>query len=115
TPIASAATAAAFVTAVKLIPVTSSETWAGPALGNPSIWGTRIRALQQVYINLTGSYYLTAAVDPPGPVTSSLAWMGCGAIVALTLMQMYRIAARRFCWWSHVLFAALAATLLANW
>lgn len=113
--IACAATAGALVIAVKLIPVTSSETWAGPALGNPSIWGTRIRALQQVYITLTGSYYLTSAVDPPGPVTPILAWLWCGAIVAATLIQMYRIGARRPCWWSHVLFAALAATLLANW
>lgn len=113
--LACATSAAVLVVAVKLIPVTSSETWAGPALGNPSIWGTRIRALQQVYINLTGSYYLTTAVEPPGPVTPILAWVWCGAIVTLTLMQIHRVAARRVCWWSHVLFAAVWATLLANW
>ena len=113
--LAYAVSAAAVVTVIKLIPVVSSETWAGPPLGNPSIWGQRIRVVQQIYINLTGSYYLTAAVDPPGAVTPILATVWYGVLVALVLVQIYRVATRTYCGWSHLLFASLAATLAGNW
>ncbi len=109
------ATFAVIIVAIKLVPVTSSETWAGPPLGNPDVWGTRIRAVQQVYINLTGSYYLTAAVDPPGPVTSIVAAVWCATIVLLIGVQGYRLVTRQFNRWSHLLFASLVATLVANW
>ena len=109
------AAAAAAVAVVKLIPVVSSDTWAGPPLGNPSIWGQRIRVVQQIYVNLTGSYYLTAAVDPPGPVTSMLATLWYGVLIGLVLLQIHRVATRRYYRWSHLLFASLAATLVGNW
>ena len=116
TPVACyAATTVAIVAAINRVPVTSSDTWAGPALGNPDVWGTRIRAAQQIYVNLSGSYYLTSAVDPPGPVTAIVAATWCAAIVLLVGIQVYRVAARRFNRWSHLLFASMAATLVANW
>ncbi|HZP48687.1 MAG TPA: hypothetical protein VFB07_09145 [Vicinamibacterales bacterium] len=106
---------AAMLVAIKLIPVVSSDTWAGPALGNPDVWGTRVRAAQQIYVNLTGSYYLTSTVDPPGPVTPIVAAAWCVAIGLAAVAQAYRLAARRFNRWSHLLFASLAATLVGNW
>jgi len=110
-----AATTAAIVVAIKAIPVTSSPTWAGPALGNPSIWGTRVRVAQQIYISLTGSYYLMTPVDPPGPVTPAVAWFWCATIALLAVVQIHRVATRRYSRWSHLLFAAMATTLVANW
>ncbi len=116
TPLALCAAAAALtIGLVKLVPVTSSETWAGPALWNPSIWGTRVRAAQQIYVNLTGSYYLMSAVDPPGPVTRALAIVWCGVLAFAAGVQLLRVALRRFNRWSHVLFASVALTLVANW
>ena len=106
---------AAVLLALRLVPVASSDVWAGPPLGNPSIWGTRIRAAQQVFVNLTGSYYLTAAVDPPGPVTRALAIWWCVALPLLAAAQIYRLATRRFFRWSHLLFASIALTLVGNW
>jgi hypothetical protein len=106
---------AAVLFAVRLVPVASSEVWAGPPLGNPSIWGTRVRAAQQIFINLTGSYYLTAAVDPPGPFTRGIAIWWCIALPLLAAAQVYRLATRRFRLWSHLLFTSIALTLAGNW
>jgi len=110
-----ATTALAPIAMVKLWVASLPETWAGPPLGNPSIWGSRIRAWQQLYTNLSGSYYLTTAIDPPGPATRGLAAAWCGAIVLLVAVQFFRFVARRFNRVSHVLFAAVWCTLLANW
>jgi hypothetical protein len=108
------ATAVALTFAVKAIPVTSSETWAGPALGNPSLWGTRVRVAQQIYVNLTGSYYLMSAV-PPGAITTIVAAAWCVVLIVLPIAQIFRVVTRRYNAASHVLFAAVVATLAGNW
>jgi hypothetical protein len=107
--------AAAVVFAIKLLPVASSDMWAGPPLGNPAIWGARVRVAQQLFVTLSGSYYLTAAIDPPGPVTRALATGWCVAFLLLAAAQIYRVATQRVCRWSHLLFASVALTFVANW
>ena len=91
------------------------DAWRGPALGNPGIWGSRIRAAQQIYVHFTGAYYLTGTIDPPGPATTILAVCWCAVLPAVVLTQVYRLATKRYHRWSHLLFAAVASTLVANW
>jgi hypothetical protein len=116
----SSAAAYLFVTAaailvVKLAAGTGAETWGGPALGNPDLVGSLSRVAQQIYVNLTGSYYLQWAIDPPGPVTKALAVVWCGMLPAAVLMQLYRLLTRRYCLCSHLLFVSVCSTLLAEW
>jgi hypothetical protein len=55
------------------------------------------------------------AIDPPGPVTTSLAVVGCVALAAVVLLQLYRLLTRRFSATSYLLFVSLCATLVAQW
>jgi hypothetical protein len=73
------AVTAGLILFVKLATPMSVDTWGGPALGNPNLFGSLSRVAQQVYVYLTGSYYLQWAIDPPGPATKILAVVWCVA------------------------------------
>jgi hypothetical protein len=100
---------------VRLGTATTDQAWAGPALGNPDLVGSLSRVARQIYVAQTGSYYLYWAIDPAGRVTTTLAVIWCVVLVAVALLQMYRLLTRRFCAPSHLLFASLCATLVAQW
>jgi hypothetical protein len=92
----------------------AAESWTRPEAGNPDLFGSLPAVMKQVYVNLTGSYYLRTAVDP-GPVTAIVAYLWLGVLAAVLLLQIYRLMARRYLLWSHLLCASVVATLLANW
>ena len=113
--VAYVAVTAGLILLVKLATPTSVDTWGGPALGNPNLFGSLSRVAQQVYVYLTGSYYLQWAIDPPGPATKILAVVWCVVLTALLLMQLYRLLTKRYCLASHVLFVSVCSTLAAEW
>jgi len=113
---ASGLAAATAVTALirTFVLVGSPESWSRPAVGNPELLRSIPRLLEQLYLNLTGSYFLRGAVDP-GPITTAVASFWCAALVAAVALQIYRLATRNYLLWSLLLFASVTATLLANW
>lgn len=113
--VAYAAVTAGLILLVKLATPTSVDTWNGPALGNRNLLGSLSRVAQQVYVYLTGSYYLQWAIDPPGPATKILAFVWCVVLPALLLMQLYRLITKRYCLASHVLFVSVCSMLAAEW
>jgi hypothetical protein len=108
------ATAAA-VLLVKLATGTETEAWGGPVVGNPDLFGSLSRVARQVYVFLTGSYYLSWAIDPPGPVTNVLAIIWCAVLPAAAVLQLHRLFTKRYWLPSHLLFASVCSTLLAEW
>jgi hypothetical protein len=78
------------------------------------LWRSLPFFLQQVYTHLTGSYYLWTAIDP-GPLTALIAWLWYGLLVALMIVQAWRIVFRRVLPMSHVLCLSVLATLIATW
>ena len=107
--------AALAILLVKLTTGTETEAWGGPVLGNHDLFGSLSRVARQVYVFLTGAYYLSWAIDPPGPVTNGLAIVWCGVLPAAALVQLYRLYTRRYWLPSHLLFASVCSTLLAEW
>jgi hypothetical protein len=102
---------------LRIASVTSGDAWAGPALGGVDLmaaFGSVPAIGRQIYVNLTGSYYLGWAIDPPGPVTRLLAVVWCSILAATALLQLYRLAARRYHRWSHLLFLGLLLTVAAE-
>jgi len=106
---------AAAIVLVKLATGTSTETWGGPTVGNPDLLGSLPRVGQQIYIFLTGSYYLSWAIEPPGRATIALAIAWCIALPAILVIQGYRLFTKRYCPLSHLLVVSVGATLLAEW
>jgi hypothetical protein len=53
--------AASVILLVKFAAATTVETWRGPVLGNPDPFGSLPHLARQIYVNLTGSYYLRSA------------------------------------------------------
>jgi hypothetical protein len=104
----------AVVSAVKVLLLPGADAWSGPAGGNPHVFASLRPLFDQVYVSLTGSFNLANAV-PPGRVTGSIAWLWMVILAAVTLVQLYRLAARRYLAWSHVLFASVVLTIAANW
>ncbi len=87
--------AAAAILLVKYGTATTSEAWGGPTVGNPDLVGSLPRVAHQVYVALTGSYYLYWSVEPPGPATTALAVVWCGVLPAAVLIQLYRLVTRQ--------------------
>src|SRR6185436_13768190 len=90
------------------------EAWAGPPAGNPHLLASLPRLLDQIHVNFTGSYYFGSAVGT-GPVTAAVAYGWLAMLALATLLQIYRLLARRYLLWSHLLWASVFSTLLANW
>src|SRR5262249_11998239 len=109
------AAAAAVIVLVRLAAASSHEVWIAPVLGNSGVVGSLPDFLQQIYVNLTGAYYLTSPRDPPGLATYVLALVWCGALAAAPLLQLYRLFTRRYCLASHLLFVSIASTLGVVW
>ena len=99
---------------IRMLPAGGVTTWTPPAPGNPELLASLPYVLRQTYVNLTGSYFLRSAVEP-GPVTAVVAYLWAAGLAAALPLQIYRLLSRRYLLWSHVLFVAIAATLLANW
>ena len=110
--------AAGLVVTVVLVAVVSRgsiyDYWTRPPIGNQDLLGSVPDVLRQIHVNLTGSYNLGVAVDP-GPFTTIAAVMWSAILTLLLIGQVYRLASRRYLLWSHLLFAGVASTLLANW
>ena len=91
-----------------------AETWFGPPIGNHHPLVSLPGILNQTYLDLTGSYYFGTVVHP-GRFTTMIACMWLGILGAAALLQVYRVLARKPLVWSHLLFASVSSTLLANW
>jgi hypothetical protein len=89
--------------------------WEPSGVLNHHVLGSLPAMVQQIYVNLTGSYYLRFRFDPPGPISRFLAYVWFGILAATIVMQVYRLACKRYLLWSHLLFTSLSATLLATW
>jgi hypothetical protein len=92
----------------------SPEAWVPPRIGNRNLLYSFPAFLRQINVSLTGSHYLRSAIEP-GSVTAAVAYIWCGILVALALMQVYRLVTRRHLFLSHLLCVAVVSTLLANW
>lgn len=107
--------AAAAIIAVKWLWLASAPvTWTGPPAGNPHLLASLPQLVTQMYVNLTGSYYFGSA-KYAGPVTASVACLWLAVLVLAVALQLYRVLTRNYLLWSHLLFASLGMTLLANW
>jgi hypothetical protein len=90
------------------------QTWIGPTAGNPHLLASLPRLLNQLYVNLTGSYYFGTPVRT-GPVTEAVAYLWLALFGVAVILQIYRIVTRKLLIWSHLLFLSVIATLIANW
>jgi hypothetical protein len=90
------------------------ETWTRPPAGNPHLLTSLPQLLNQMYVNLTGSYYFGTAMYH-GAVTASVAYLWLAVLGLAAAGQIYRVLTRRYLIWSHLLFASVCVTLLANW
>jgi hypothetical protein len=90
------------------------QTWIGPTAGNPHLLASLPRLLNQLRVNLTGSYYFGDAVHT-GAVTETVAYVWLAILGVAALLQIYRAVARTPLLWSHLLFLSVASTLAANW
>jgi hypothetical protein len=97
-----------------LSPATLADYWGPPEMRNKNLLGSLPGLLQQLYANLTGSYYLRFTFDP-GPVTAITAYVWCGILVAMMLLQIYRLVTGKYLLWSHLLAMSVVLTLLASW
>jgi hypothetical protein len=106
---------ASAIAAIKVLWLADAvQTWIGPTAGNPHLLASLPRLLNQLYVNLTGSYYFGTPVQT-GPVTTAMAYLWLALFAAAALLQVYRIAVRKHLLWSHLLFLSVLSTLLANW
>jgi hypothetical protein len=105
----------ATVSAIKAYGLAATvESWYGPTAGNPHLLASVAPLVEQVYVNLTGSFYFAHPVAP-GRVTAIVAGVWMALLAAALLAQCFRFATRRFLLWSHLLCASVLLTLLANW
>lgn len=107
------AAASAFL--IKSVTATTSEAWHAPTIGNPDLVASLLPVARQIYVALTGAYYLYWPVDPPGPATVAVAIVWCAALPASVLLQLYRLLTRHYCLLSHVLFVSVWSTIVAEW
>jgi len=91
-----------------------AETWTGPPIGDRHPLSALPRLLTQIYLDLTGSYYFGAVVHA-GRFTVTTAWIWLAVLGAAAVLQVYRVLARKPLLWSHLLFASVGSTLVANW
>lgn len=101
--------------AVKFATADTAVVWEAPPFWNPALLKSLPGGARQIYINLTGAYFLGAARDVPGPVTELLARVWYVALPSLALIQIYRLATKRYYLLSHLLFLSVCATLVVPW
>jgi hypothetical protein len=88
--------------------------WARPSAGNPDLWGSLLPFVRQLYLNLTGSYYLAVPITA-GPFTRTIAIIWLAILLLCIGAQIYRVTSRQYHFWTHVLFISVISTLAANW
>jgi hypothetical protein len=86
----------------------------GPRGRNVDLWRSLPFYLEQIYVHFTGFYYLWTTIGP-GPLTALVAWLWCGLLVAMMVVQACRLAFRQFLMPSHVLCLSVLSTLAATW
>jgi hypothetical protein len=91
----------------------AAETWTGPPIGDRHPLLEVPRLLKQTYLDLTGSYYFGTVVHA-GRFTTATAYIWLGIIAVAALLQVYRLLARKYLLWSHLLFASVCSTAMAN-
>jgi len=109
------AVAGAAIVLVKFGTATTAEAWGGPTMGNPDLAGSLPLVARQIYVAMTGAYYLYWPIDPPGPATSVIAIIWCIFLPIAALIQLYRLVAGRLYPLSHLLFVSVVATIVAEW
>src|SRR5262249_21624941 len=109
------ATSAAVITIVKLSAPPVLREWNGPPMGNAHLVESLPLVARQIYVYFTGSYYFGWSVASPGPATTATAIIWCVLLASAALVQGYRLATKQHCALSHLLFAAVCATLAAEW
>lgn len=109
------ATMVATLLLARLAAAAGSGAWAGPPFEVLSYVVAAQEMAQQIFTTMTGSYYLWWAIEPPGIATTALAACWYAAIPLTFALQVYRVATRRFHPLSHLLFASLWCTLVAEW
>jgi len=92
----------------------AAPSWSRPAAGNADLIGSIAPLLKQLYLNMTGSYYLAVPIAA-GPSTTAVAIIWLAILTFCTASQIHRIATGRYDFWAHVLFIAVISTLVANW
>jgi hypothetical protein len=85
----------------------------GLVIGNPDVLGSFPLLGRQIWVSMTGTYYLAQTLDPD-PITEILAVFWCCVVPAAVLLQLYRLVTGRYCLWSHLLFVSACATLVAE-
>ncbi len=109
------ATMVATLLLARLAAAASAGAWAGPPFEVLSYVVAAREMAQQIFTTMTGSYYLWWAIEPPGIATTALAVCWYAAIPLTLALQAYRVVTRRFHPLSHLLFASLWCTLVAEW
>jgi hypothetical protein len=113
--VAYVAVATAGVLLIKHVAAVGPVSWDGPSIGNPALIASLPEIAHQIFVNLTGSYYLWWEVAPPGHATTALAYLWCLALPGAALVQIYRLITRRYHLLSHLLFVSVCGTLIAEW
>jgi len=90
------------------------EVWFRPPAGNPHLLASVPAVGRQLYVSLTGSFYFSHAVAP-GRLTAAMGGFWLALLCAALVMQVYRLATRRYLLWSHLLAASICLTVLATW
>jgi 4-amino-4-deoxy-L-arabinose transferase-like glycosyltransferase len=86
----------------------------GYSAGNPDPLASVPDLAHEVYVSLTGAYYLWRDINPPGTATKILAVVWCGALIVAAIIQLGRVVTRRFYLPSHLLFLSVCSTLIAE-
>jgi hypothetical protein len=96
---------------LQLAASTAPQYWQGPrVLDGLAFQGSAAVLAERLYTQLTGSYFLSSAIEP-GPVTGTVALVWCGLLAVGVGLQVYRAATRRWCRWSHLLALSTLSTL----
>jgi hypothetical protein len=100
--------------AVPMVMVLLVRTSSGAlVIGNPDVLGSLPALGRQIYVSLTGTYYLARILDPD-QVTEIVAVLWCCVLPTALLLQLYRLLTGRYCLWSHLLFISACATLASE-
>jgi hypothetical protein len=65
--------------------------WEPSGLAITDVLASVPAVVQQIYVNLTGSYYLGFRFEPPGPISRILAYVWFGILAVTIVLQVYRL------------------------
>ncbi len=90
------------------------EVWFRPDIGNTHLLASLPAVVEQIRQGLTGSFYFGIAIAA-GRMTRAMGALWFALLCVLLLVQVYRILARRFLVWSHLLAASIFLTIASTW